>query len=279
MTFWCFYLACITSPGYSPKGWKPNENTIYPLPEFRRRNRQRIYNKLKNEISGDDNEKIDQSINAELNHFCIKCNQYKPPRSHHCKYCKRCVLKMDHHCPWIGNCVGYGNQKFFMQFIAYAAIAIVYTLICLGFQSIHIYRRINSPGSIPSPVEIVVLSLLFAILLPLAICLILLWFIQLNLILHNLTTLEYELCETIKREIHKKKGSKREKWHYPYDISSNFVHFCSVFGENKWDWFWPINTTNNSTHSDGISWKVRQDFKIIVEIREDISLGKTDNNV
>jgi hypothetical protein len=36
----------------------------------------------------------------------------------------RCVRKMDHYCPWAGGIIGESTHKFFMQFVAYAALYI-----------------------------------------------------------------------------------------------------------------------------------------------------------
>ena len=54
--------------------------------------------------------------------FCKFCDTSRPPRTKHCRVCDRCVLRHDHHCPWIGNCVGFGNHRYFLQFIFYATL-------------------------------------------------------------------------------------------------------------------------------------------------------------
>ncbi|RDD41752.1 Palmitoyltransferase ZDHHC7 [Trichoplax sp. H2] len=61
--------------------------------------------------------------------LCTKCETYRPPRAHHCRTCSRCIRKMDHHCPWINNCVGECNQKYFILFLLYTAMASVYAII------------------------------------------------------------------------------------------------------------------------------------------------------
>ncbi|XP_065206706.1 palmitoyltransferase ZDHHC7-like [Planococcus citri] len=60
---------------------------------------------------------------------CTRCETYRPPRAHHCRICQRCIRRMDHHCPWINNCVGELNQRFFIQFLMYAGVLTIYTLL------------------------------------------------------------------------------------------------------------------------------------------------------
>ncbi|XP_055353435.1 palmitoyltransferase ZDHHC3-like [Paramacrobiotus metropolitanus] len=58
--------------------------------------------------------------------ICQRCDMFRPPRAHHCRICQGCIRKMDHHCPWINNCVGAYNQKYFLQFLVWVAVASVY---------------------------------------------------------------------------------------------------------------------------------------------------------
>lgn len=54
---------------------------------------------------------------------CRVCRAQQPERACHCPICDCCVLKMDHHCPWINNCVGQLNQRYFLNFLLWLAIA------------------------------------------------------------------------------------------------------------------------------------------------------------
>ena len=72
--------------------------------------------------------------------LCRHCKVVRPERAHHCKWCDQCVTRWDHHCPLVGNCIGFGNHRYFIQFlvccqlaclmlVAYINIDIVYCLI------------------------------------------------------------------------------------------------------------------------------------------------------
>ena len=64
--------------------------------------------------------------------WCDKCHNWKPDRAHHCKELGRCVRKMDHYCPWAGGIIAESTHKFFLQFVFFAALYTLYTMIVLA---------------------------------------------------------------------------------------------------------------------------------------------------
>lgn len=54
--------------------------------------------------------------------WCGFCHNWKPDRAHHCSEVGRCVARFDHFCPWVGGVVSETSQKFFLQFLIYAAV-------------------------------------------------------------------------------------------------------------------------------------------------------------
>ena len=60
---------------------------------------------------------------------CVICQCQRPPRAHHCPLCNTCVLKRDHHCFFTGSCIGLRNQRHFVVFIFWAAMATSYSLL------------------------------------------------------------------------------------------------------------------------------------------------------
>uniref|UniRef100_A0A4W2FFN7 Palmitoyltransferase n=1 Tax=Bos indicus x Bos taurus TaxID=30522 RepID=A0A4W2FFN7_BOBOX len=89
---------------------------------------------------------------GEVIYKCPKCCCIKPERAHHCSICKRCIRKMDHHCPWVNNCVGEKNQRFFVLFTMYIALASVHALVLCGLQFIACVRGqwTGRPGGVAS---------------------------------------------------------------------------------------------------------------------------------
>uniref|UniRef100_A0A915KDS5 Palmitoyltransferase n=1 Tax=Romanomermis culicivorax TaxID=13658 RepID=A0A915KDS5_ROMCU len=67
-------------------------------------------------------------VHSQNAKFCDKCRKMTPHRTYHCPLCQFCVLKKDHHCFMMGGCAGYGNLRYFIVFLFWAAVGTVYGL-------------------------------------------------------------------------------------------------------------------------------------------------------
>jgi palmitoyltransferase len=152
---------------------------------------------------------------------CAKCDGWKPPRAHHCRVCNRCVFRMDHHCPWVNNCVGFGNQKLFILFMCYVAIAAVST-ICIhiaGFYNWYAVRNMQSPAGGESPVLAISLCVVVVLMCAGFLCFVFPFLSdQHEAIVQNST-----LVETF-QETH---GERTDFW----------SHLAEVMGTD-WRWWW-----------------------------------------
>jgi len=85
---------------------------------------------------------------------CRQCRADRPPRAHHCPVCRACVLKRDHHCAFTGTCVGVRNQRHFVVFTFWVALATLYSLAhALWYGLVHFLPR-NSPYDVLLPLTL-----------------------------------------------------------------------------------------------------------------------------
>jgi palmitoyltransferase len=132
---WLLFKTSLTSPGYVPHDWELPSELV-------------------------ESGKVVEPTSREFSspHWCSKCQSHRPKRAHHCRYCQRCVLVFDHHCPWVNNCVGWGNMKYFMLLLFYAAIFAA--LVCFSFF-VRCYQVIwASPEAVPVLTKLVLVGLL-----------------------------------------------------------------------------------------------------------------------
>ena len=143
---------------------------------------------------------------------CRRCDAFKPPRAHHCSICARCITKMDHHCPWVNNCVGVGNQKFFILFCGYIALASGYTL-TLFFA--HAFACIARAGTrtprhcTSTPIGRIVVSLLVLECVLFGVFTFCIWCDQLNAALTSTTNIDRLKKEDVRRTGERASGGSR----------------------------------------------------------------------
>ena len=72
--------------------------------------------------------------------YCVKCKEFRLPRSYHCNKCNRCIEGRDHHCYLLQTCIGKNNFKFFYLTILYASLSFIFTGL---FKVIDIVLKLN----------------------------------------------------------------------------------------------------------------------------------------
>lgn len=172
--------------------------------------------------------------------FCAVCDVYKPDRAHHCKICNKCVLRMDHHCPWIANCVGFGNHKFFMQFLFYCVISAILFLLVMFTRLMRAFRPVLSWTYFLGHDLLVVLGYVFCVFIAIALG----TFLSVHIImaLGGMTTIEYKEKKSVAEMEHRFRIAHQKFDRGPW---KNWLHVMGPF----WAWWWPIQT--RSTNDEG----------------------------
>eukprot|EP01089_Gocevia_fonbrunei_P006979 TRINITY_DN17993_c0_g1_i1.p1 TRINITY_DN17993_c0_g1~~TRINITY_DN17993_c0_g1_i1.p1 ORF type:complete len:331 (-),score=21.79 TRINITY_DN17993_c0_g1_i1:28-915(-) len=243
-----------TDPGRVTRGWKPNYAT---QEEMNRAIEQEELNSQKRCRS----RRVIMGVNTVR--YCVKCKDFKPPRTHHCSDCNRCTLKMDHHCPWVNNCIGLHNQKYFINFLAGATIMLTYASIMFALRLISLINNWNilqdnandaSDSNLSTDYDsielgivsqVILLSFDLLIMVPVTIGLFTLLFYQIHLISKNVTTVEEFERKELMFRAHKK--NQRFNWYYDQGCLLNYYQ---VMGNKLIYWLLPIR----SHDGDGISW-------------------------
>lgn len=186
--------------------------------------------------------------------YCMKCKVWKPDRCHHCSSCNRCILRMDHHCPWFASCIGYHNQKYFIQNLAYIATFSGYCFFALGAILLDFFQAKSYQQNFLSLnlVFLFIIGLVFLISVGLF-GLFLMW-----LVTKNTTTIEFQ------------ERSSGDKFQYEFDGKNKKVNIYdlgklnnwkSIMGNNWLYWVTPVGFTQKSIESpvNGVNFAVDEE--------------------
>jgi len=230
---WSYWKTVFSSPGLVPERFKLTErevDTVEGSEDPKRSLEQLAVSK--------DLPVFMRSVQGEIR-YCSECYHIKPDRAHHCSICNACVLKMDHHCPWVNNCVGFGNYKYFVLFLTYAAVYCFF----IALSSIKYYFIFWSPSGDTYGNKFHVLFLMFVsgmfCLSVLSLC-----GYHSFLVSRNQTTLE-----SFRAPIFRYNLSGDKKGFY----LGKGNNFQEVFGDTRWMYFLPVF----SSFGDGVTFPQR----------------------
>jgi hypothetical protein len=245
----------VTDPGRVPPGWKPPNATAEELQEAITKEKEYRSRSIRER-----RRRMRPVYPPGVARYCLKCEEFKPPRTHHCSDCARCTLKMDHHCPWVGNCVGYQNHKYFINFLwfavagmGYAALLFIVRLVGLISHVSMVIRERKIKGepenlsTLPGEgeggildipmVSVTICVINLIIIIPLVLSILCLLVYQLNLICENLTSIEEFEKKALKKQA-KQQGKDFKKFKWYYDLG-RMENLRQVLGQRVYQWFLP----------------------------------------
>jgi len=191
--------------------------------------------------------------------ICKLCQgRWKPPRAHHCKTCHRCIFRMDHHCPWINNCVGLVNQKLFILFLGYTALAAVTTLVLLASSAIYWLWAQSSWKHAETPSSAALICAGLVAVECLAAILFVSDFLQ-------------EQIESIQMN-----STLVETYQRTHGERTTFgTHFRAIFGDNLWLWPVPVALAQPTDYTEPV-FPDDHDVSMLMEDTDSLGIAGED---
>ncbi|KAF8843788.1 zf-DHHC-domain-containing protein [Paxillus ammoniavirescens] len=185
---------------------------------------------------------------------CKRCGEMRPERAHHCRICNKCVLKYDHHCPVrINQCVGLHNERHFVLFMAYLALA-TFFLSFLGYPyALDALGITYVPWTHTLPPLCFILTYVLSVVICIAITIMLLW--HLWGIARGETSVEAQDHE-VYRSVAKGRG---EMFLNSYDLGkrANLALFFNI-GPNGYPLYTLFFPFRIMPYTDGRAWARRE---------------------
>jgi hypothetical protein len=180
-------------------------------------------------------------------------------RTSHCQETGRCVSKLDHYCPLLSSAIGVGNYKYYLHFLAYAALLAVY----LQIMGIVIISNVDIS---PLLVILLVLSSFFADFLLIPLTSLHIWMVLNNVTTKESTLLRFSLCQSLPKKLMwvavNTEGLGETHGYVCLDVdlaskpwSQGFQeNWTSVMGNRWWQWLLPVRAAPDF---DGSWWDQR----------------------